>query len=191
VTPSNWFIYTDDLGAEWAMQVPRDIGQHPAMGFLPLGGRKLPELRIRYTYVGPVRPRHVRIVPPGPVGPVSRTKTHPVGTQAAFLALGPTLNQHQVTLILPDRGHPAEWIVVGLSGEEMTFSRYQKARAAFPQVAPPPRLSASIRRLLWRVARQAALSRLRAGGRVECRGRGSIPLARAKTARNEGSMNAG
>ena len=69
------------------------------MGFEPLGTRKLPELRIRYTYVGPVRPRHVRIDPPGPqVGPVPRSKTYPVGTRAAFLALNSVANGGLVTL---------------------------------------------------------------------------------------------
>ena len=80
------FVYTDDLGAEWVVRIPRDIGEHPAFGFKPLTNQVLPELRVRYTYVGPLRPRHIRIDPPGTVGPISRSRTVPVGTLAALSA---------------------------------------------------------------------------------------------------------
>jgi hypothetical protein len=127
-TRGAWFVYTDDLGADWAMQLPRNIGQHPAFAFTPLGERHLPVLRVRYTYVGPVRPRHVRIDPPGPVGRVSHSRTVPIGTRAAFERL---VTHPRPPVSLPDgTGQLAEWTVEGRFGESITHSRYVKARAA-------------------------------------------------------------
>jgi len=110
------------------MRVPRNIGEHPVFGFTPIGTQQqLPVLRVRYTYVGPVRPRHSRIDPPGPVGPRSPARTVPVGTQAAHLAL---VAHPQPTVRLEYNGNLVEWIVGGGVSEGLSYPRYLKARAA-------------------------------------------------------------
>jgi hypothetical protein len=51
------YVYRDDLGAEWAVSIPSSVGDHREFGFEPVNNRKLPTLKLRYRYVGPVRPR--------------------------------------------------------------------------------------------------------------------------------------
>lgn len=125
---SGWFIYIDDSGHEWAIRLPRAVGEHAALGFQPLDGQHLPKLPtpLRYTRAGPLRPRHISLARsrhPSGVG-LPEYRSLPVGTLVA-------LNRVPRTVVLPGSGGPVHWTVTSVRGESVTDSRYRRARASF------------------------------------------------------------
>ncbi len=117
---SGYFVYVDDTGHRWALKLPPAVGNHPDLGFVPLGSERLPVLKpARYTYVGAIRPRHIGLAlrQQPPFLTPAKYGTVPVGTREAAARL-----PRRITL--PEAsGEPVEWEVSSRFGESRTESR--------------------------------------------------------------------
>lgn len=116
------FIYRDDDGGLWSARVPAEVGNHPLLGFDLTSRTDLPSQQypIRYTYVGAVRPRHIKLQAPNPDKPNSAyDRTVPVGSLAAFT----TLLRDRPTIDLAGR----QWSIGGYASESSSPSRGQRA----------------------------------------------------------------
>jgi hypothetical protein len=112
------FIYRDDGNRLWSARVPAEVGNHPLLGFEQTNRTDLPALRypIRYTFVGAVRPRHIKLSAPNPDKPNwPYERTVPVGSPAAFAAL----RRDRPVISLSGR----QWSIGGIVNESATPSR--------------------------------------------------------------------
>ena len=118
---TGWYVYRDDHNTDWAIRLPASIGGHPSLGFEPAKQTDLPEIgRLRYTRVGPIRPRHLGLTLPNPPR-VSRHRSVPVGTREAFSLL---LKPSHGPLLLEGKN----WQISSIFGES-SGGRAARARA--------------------------------------------------------------
>src|SRR5207248_6691651 len=98
----NWFVYSTDDGARWAVKIPPLLGNNPALGFEPLRDATLPELPLKTgparggRRAGRVRMRSITFGIPGQKGKSMRIC---VGTREAHTAL---LQKRQLLLTRSD-----------------------------------------------------------------------------------------
>jgi hypothetical protein len=126
---SGWYVYTDDGGQRYALKLPRSIGDHPALGFLPLADPELPiapaVVTLRLAIFSRMGAR--------PAARKHEFRTVPIGTRQAMDELRHTLH----AIDLPQRdGTLATWRFHRSTSETYQASR-KRARAMGG--APPPR----------------------------------------------------